>query len=102
MDCSGGSFCSEDPVSNPSLLSGLAFLFLVINRRFSNYHCVVTRCREREKTYCPYKFLLAWRQKRKEQVFWLRLADREPVTDQPINTKDFKYTVSQKKPFKDN
>lgn len=34
MDCSGGSFCSGDPVSNPSLLSGLAFLFLVINRRF--------------------------------------------------------------------
>lgn len=69
MDCSGGSFCSGDPVSNPPLLSGLAFLFLVINRNFSNYRCVVTRCREREKTYFPYRFLLAQRQKRKEQVF---------------------------------
>lgn len=69
MDCSAGSFCSGDPVSNPSVLPGLAFLFLVIKRRFSNYHCCATRCREREKTYFPYKFLLAQRQKRKEQVF---------------------------------
>lgn len=99
MDCSGGSFCSEDPVSNLSLLSGLAFLFLVLNRRFSNYHCVVTQCREREKTYFPYKFLWLGDKKRKEQFFWLRLADREPVTDHLINTKDFKYTVSQKKPI---
>lgn len=64
MDCSGGSFCSGDPVSNPSLLSGLAFLLLVINR-FFKYHCVVTQCGEREKTYFPYTFLLAWRQKKK-------------------------------------
>lgn len=96
MDRGGGSFCSGDPVSNSSLLSGLAFLFLMINRRFLNYHCVVTQCREREKTYFPYTFLLAWRQKRKEQVFWLRLADREPVTDQLINTEDFKYSQPKK------
>lgn len=98
MYCSGGSFCSGDPASNTSLLSGLAFLFLVINRRFSNYHCVVTQCRRRDKTYFPSKILLAWRQKRNEQFFWLKLADREPVTDQLINTEGFKYTVSQKKP----
>lgn len=95
MDCSSGSFCSGDPVSNPSLLSGLAFLFLVIHRRFFNYHCVVTQCREREKTYFPYTFLLAWGQKRKELFFWLRLADREPVTDRLINTEDFKYAAKK-------
>lgn len=45
----------------------------------------------------PIKVSFGLETKEKRAVCWLHLADREPVTDQLINTENFKYTVSQKK-----
>jgi len=48
----------------------------------------------------PVKVSFGLETKEKRAVCWLSLADREPVTDQLIDTQGFKYTVSQKKAYK--
>lgn len=88
---------SRGPVSNPCLLSGLAFFFVPGDKWKGSKSplCCDSVQREGENLF-PIKVSFGLETKEERAVCWLSLADRAPVTDRLINTEGFKYTVSPK------
>lgn len=96
-DCGSGIFCSRDPVFKPLFAVWLSIFVPGDKWKVSKSPLCCDSVQGEGDNLFPIKVSFGLETKEKRAVCWLSLADREPVTDQLINTEGFKYTVSQKK-----